>query len=77
MRVAPIVPVKRGKHSGAQQRFSRTVRDRSIAVTAESVEFKTVQCSPSPRRRIAAGHPWYRMKRLPDCSSADTGAEHG
>jgi hypothetical protein len=76
VRPAPIIPVPKVKHSLAEQRFSRVPGSRANAATAESVEFKTVHCSPSPRRRIRADHPWYRKKRLPDFTN-DAGSEHG
>jgi hypothetical protein len=66
MRPAPIVPIPKVKHSLIEQRFSRMPRNRANAATAENVEFKPVKVKPSSRRRIRAGHPWYRMKRLPD-----------
>jgi len=74
MRPAPIVPVPKVKHSLIEQRFSLMPRNRSDAAVLESVEFKPVKVKPSPRRRIRAAHPWYRMKRLPDFAN-DAGAK--
>lgn len=65
-RLAPIVPIKKRKHSLAEQRFSFAPRARMFCKAAESGGLKTVKVAPGKYRRIAADHPWYRKKRLPD-----------
>jgi len=58
--------VPKVKHSLIEQAFSSTPRKRADTRVLESVEFTPIKVKPSSRRRIRAGHPWYRKKRLPD-----------
>lgn len=70
MRPAPVVPIRKAKHSLAELRFSTTPRARIFVKTAESRgALKIVKVGPGKYRRIAANHPWYRKPRLPDAKS--------
>jgi hypothetical protein len=73
VRPAPIVPIPnedRQKHSGAEQKFSKTIGNKFSASWREDEEIEVFEKPKvSARRRIAPTHPWYRKPRLPDSES--------